>query len=523
MPAVEFVREAREEVVVHPVVRIDNDDRLIGIEWLSRQVPGEEGTLSVWTVLPLHDLRTTRREVDRAIGAPIREHDDPHQLGRISLRLQVTEHVANDRLLIVGGNNDPEPPLPAAMRSGLLTGQTPQGRREGVEDERQHHELGCDRQCPYHCGEGTVIAHHTAPPKSIAVVLGTRPEIIKLGHVIRLLGDAAWVIHTGQHYDANLSASFFGELNLPEPDLYLGVGGTSRGHQIGDATQLLDAHFSEHRPLAVVVQGDTNAVAAGALAANAGGIPLVHVEAGLRSRDRNMPEEHNRIIADHLSDLCAAPTRVNVDNLAAEGIAGDRVLLTGNTIVEAVRSLLPADRQPLLERYEVTAGRFVLSTFHRPENVDDPERFSVILRHLAALSLPVLLPLHPRSVQRAAQFGLGSLLDMLMVTEPIGYRDFLGLSAESAMLVSDSGGVQEEVSIVKRPVLVVRNSTERPEVLGTFAERVLPGQDIVDVASRWLDDIPATHARLSSIPSPYGDGHASERIVHAIDELVGRE
>ena len=356
----------------------------------------------------------------------------------------------------------------------------------------------------------------------MAVVLGTRPEIIKLGHVIRLLGDAAWVIHTGQHYDANLSASFFGELNLPEPDLYLGVGGTSRGHQIGDATQLLDAHFSEHRPRMVVVQGDTNAVAAGALAANAGEILLVHVEAGLRSHDRNMPEEHNRVIADHLSDLCAAPTQVNVDNLAAEGIAGDRVRLTGNTIVEAVQSLLPADRRPLLERYGITSGGFVLSTFHRPENVDDPERFSAILTQLAALPLPVLLPLHPRSVRRAAEFGLGSLLDALTVTEPIGYRDFLGLSAESAMLVSDSGGVQEEVSIVKRPVLVVRNSTERPEVLGTFAERVLPGPDIVSVASRWLDDVAGTHEALSTIPSPYGDGHASERIVDAISELIDR-
>jgi UDP-N-acetylglucosamine 2-epimerase (non-hydrolysing) len=365
-----------------------------------------------------------------------------------------------------------------------------------------------------------MTAHHIAPPKSVAVVLGTRPEIIKLGHTIRLLGDAAWVIHTGQHYDANLSASFFGELDLPEPDLYLGVGGTSRGHQIGDATQLLDAHFSEHRPLAVVVQGDTNAVTAGALAANAGEIPLVHVEAGLRSHDRNMPEEHNRVIADHLADLCAAPTQVNVDNLAAEGIGGDRVLLTGNTIVEAVEGLVPTNRGPLLERYGVASGRFVLSTFHRPENVDDPERFSVILTQLAALPLPVLLPLHPRSVRRAAQFGLGTLLDSLVVTEPIGYRDFLGLSAESAMLVSDSGGVQEEVSILKRPVLVVRNSTERPEVLGTFAERVLPGPDMVEMAARWLDDVAATHATLASIPSPYGDGHASERIVEATVGLL---
>ena len=363
---------------------------------------------------------------------------------------------------------------------------------------------------------------HIAPPKSIAVVLGTRPEIIKLSHVIRILGDAAWVIHTGQHYDANLSASFFDELSLPKPDLYLGVGGTSRGHQIGDAIQLLDAHFGEHRPLAVIVQGDTNAAAAGALAANAREVPLVHVEAGLRSHDRNMPEEHNRVIADHLADLCAAPTQVNVDNLAAEGIGGDRVHLTGNTVVEAVQGLLPGpdERRSLLERYGVTAGGFILSTFHRPENVDDPDRFAAILSEMAALALPVLLPLHPRSVRRASEFGLDDLLEKLTVTQPIGYRDFLGLSAESAFLVSDSGGVQEEVSIFKRPVIVVRNSTERPEVLGTFAERVLPGPEIGRVASGWLDDLETTHAALAEIPSPYGDGLASERIVRATAQLL---
>jgi len=365
---------------------------------------------------------------------------------------------------------------------------------------------------------------HIAPQKSIAVVLGTRPEIIKLSHIIRLLGDSAWVIHTGQHYDANLSASFFGELNLPEPDLYLGVGGTSRGHQVGDATQLLDAHFADRRPLAVVVQGDTNAVLAGSLAANAGGIPLVHVEAGLRSYDRNMPEEHNRVIADHLSDLCAAPTQINLHNLAAEGIIGDRVLLTGNTVVEAVQGLLPesADRAVLLEKYGVAPSGFILSTFHRPENVDDRDRFSAIVTEMAALSLPVLLPLHPRSVRRAREYGLENLLARLEVLEPIGYRDFLGLSAESAFLISDSGGVQEEVSIFKRPVLVVRNSTERPEVLGTFAERVVPGPKIGTIARGWLEDLQHTHATLADTPSPYGDGHASERIVDATADLIAR-
>ncbi|MDH3249490.1 MAG: UDP-N-acetylglucosamine 2-epimerase, partial [Acidimicrobiia bacterium] len=157
----------------------------------------------------------------------------------------------------------------------------------------------------------------TFAPKSIAVVLGTRPEIIKLSEIIKLLGDAAWVIHTGQHYDPNLSGSFFDELSLPEPDVFLDVGGSSRGNQIGEATKRLDALFADHRPRGVVVQGDTNAVMAGALAANAREITLAHIEAGLRSHDRAMPEEHNRVVADHLADLCCAPTKTNVENLQA--------------------------------------------------------------------------------------------------------------------------------------------------------------------------------------------------------------
>ena len=359
-------------------------------------------------------------------------------------------------------------------------------------------------------------------PKSIAVVLGTRPEIIKLAHCIRLLDDAALIVHTGQHYDPKLSGSFFPEFRLPEPDVFLEVGGSSRGHQIGEATRRLDDLFAEYHPVAVMVQGDTNAVASGAIAANSREVFLCHIEAGLRSFDRLMPEEHNRVIADHLSDLCCAPTSVNVENLAAEGISGDRVVQTGNTVVEAVRELLPSpeEREELCARYQVEPARFVLSTFHRPENVDDPGSYRFILEELAKLPVPVLLPLHPRSVRRASEHGLDDLLDRIRVTEPIGYREFLGLEAESALVISDSGGVQEEVSIVKRPVIVVRNSTERPEVIGTFATRVLPGTGIGEMARPILDDLKTVHSRLAELPSPYGNGTASQRSLDALTERV---
>ena len=174
----------------------------------------------------------------------------------------------------------------------------------------------------------------------------------------------------------------------------------------------------------------------------------------------------------------------------------------------------------LAASFGVEPGRFVLSTFHRPENVDDADTLATILEQLAALPYPVLLPLHPRAVARVDDAGIGGLLDHIKVVEPIGYREFLGLGAESAFLVSDSGGVQEEVSVYKRPILVVRRSTERPEVIGTFAERVEPGPDIARVAAGWVDDLETVHARLAETPSPYGDGSASQRSVDAIKDLI---
>ena len=359
-------------------------------------------------------------------------------------------------------------------------------------------------------------------PKSIAFVLGTRPEIIKVSPLIRLLGDRARFIHTGQHYDDNLSSQFLAELRVGEPDLHLGVGGRSRGAQIGDATTQLEDAFRSDPPMAVVVHGDTNATVAGALAANATNTPLVHLEAGLRSFDRAMPEEHNRVVADHLADLCLAPTETNRANLAAEGIGGDKVMLTGNSVVDAVLDLLPApdDREAILLRHGLTRNEFILATFHRPENVDDPETLASILESLIAAPVPVVLPLHPRTRAKIDSFGLSGLLDALRVADPVGYREFLGLAAEAALLVSDSGGVQEESSIIKRPVLVVRNSTERPEILGTFAQLVPPGPLVDNGIAEMYDDRDALHARLAPLPSPYGDGTSASRSIAGITRLV---
>jgi len=354
------------------------------------------------------------------------------------------------------------------------------------------------------------------------VVLGTRPEIIKLARITQLLGDDAHIVHTGQHYDVELSDTFFTEFDMRPPDSVIGVGGKSRGSQIGDATTALDELFRTLRPSAVVVQGDTNAVVAGALAANAGEIPLVHVEAGLRSFDKRMPEEHNRVIADHLSDLCLAPTQLNVANLAAEGIGGDTVELTGNPIVEAVTRLLPTDteRADLARSFDLSPDQFVLATLHRPENVDTKEILEIVIDALASLDAPVLLPLHPRTQQRIRDFGLETSADRIRIVDPIGYRAFIGLGAASKLLVSDSGGVQEEVSVYKRRAVVIRRSTERQEVEGSFVRLVEPGPELATQLKAELEYASRHSTDLADIPSPYGDTTAPERSVAAIRALV---
>jgi UDP-N-acetylglucosamine 2-epimerase (non-hydrolysing) len=306
------------------------------------------------------------------------------------------------------------------------------------------------------------------------------------------------------------------------PDTFIGVGGQTRGEQIGNGTAELDALFSNLQPLAVVVQGDTNAVLAGALAANANEIPLVHVEAGLRSFDRRMPEEHNRVVADHLSDLCLAPTELNVANLKAEGIPDSVIARTGNPVIEAVERLMPSDddRTRLLNEYDLTREAYVLATFHRPENVDTKETLESVLDALASLDAPVMLPLHPRTQKRIADFGLTTVAGKLRIVDPIGYRDFIGLGAEARLIISDSGGVQEEVSVYKRPAVVIRRSTERQEVEGTFVQRFEPGPALAAQLGVELERSIDRAAELADMPSPYGDDKAPERSVEAIRALV---
>lgn len=362
------------------------------------------------------------------------------------------------------------------------------------------------------------MAHSTTGVRDVAVVLGTRPEIIKLAPLIRLLGDRARIVHTGQHYDGALSGTFFANFGLPEPHLLLdgATGPWGRGAQIGSLTADLARSFVTDPPRAVVVQGDTNSTSAGAQAAHYCGIPVVHVEAGLRSGDRAMPEEINRLVVGVLADVHCAATEDAAANLLATGTAPERIRVTGNTVVEATMMSLPApaDRERIAREHRAD-GQFVLATVHRPENTDDPARLQALLTALGGLGLDVLLPLHPRTRAKIKDFGLERALEPLTVVEPVDHPTFLALADRARLLVSDSGGIQEETTVLKKPLLVVRTSTERPEAVAAgFSRLVEPGRALLDAARTALAD-PDLAGRLLTTPSPFGDGSASQQI-HAI-------
>ncbi|WP_158851091.1 non-hydrolyzing UDP-N-acetylglucosamine 2-epimerase [Saccharothrix deserti] len=354
------------------------------------------------------------------------------------------------------------------------------------------------------------------------MVCGTRPELIKLAPLIRMIGTNATVVYTGQHYDTAMYQRIRQDIGCPGRFHELGVGAGRRGAQLGAAITAVDEVLAQQPTRAVIVQGDTTSALAGALAANANDVPLVHVEAGLRSFDRAMPEEHNRVAIDHLADLCCAPTPLNRTNLLAESVPEERIAITGNTVVEALVTALPGrdEESVVLDGHELERDGYVLATIHRPENVDDPVNLETILRELNRLPLPVLLPLHPRTAKRVESFGLTALLRPLKVVEPQAYPAFLALARCAAVVVSDSGGIQEEVSVLKRPVVVVRRSTERPEIEGTFGTLVPPGPKMSTEVLRWLDDVAGHRERLEHIPSPYGTGSPSARIAAALRQLV---
>lgn len=358
----------------------------------------------------------------------------------------------------------------------------------------------------YYVGRAVILA------RKVAVVYGTRPEIIKLAPVITELGGDALVIDSGQHYDHELSGQYREAFGIGEPDIRLGgVGGRSRGHQISRILADLTVLFEEHRPGAVLVQGDTNTVSAAAQAANYLGIPVGHVEAGLRSYDRAMPEEINRLVAGALSDVHFAPTRRSAVNLINEGIDRDRVMTTGNTIVEATQRAARRSAAPVSSWFPhgTLPPTFAVATIHRPENTDSAPALARVLRGLLGLPMPVLFFLHPRTRAAIERFGLERETNGLIMHPSPASADFLHVLSAATVAVSDSGGVQEEATVLKVPVAVIRNSTERPEAVEAgWAKLIRPGADIAASVEQFLQ----TGRPDVSLPTPYGDGRASLRI-----------
>lgn len=344
----------------------------------------------------------------------------------------------------------------------------------------------------------------------VAVAVGTRPEIIKMNPVIKALQDnpdtELLLINTGQHYDPEMSDQFW----VSPPDISINAGGLDRAHCIATITAEMGSILHAHRPDVLLVHGDTNTTLASALAANAENVRLAHVEAGLRSYDRAMPEEHNRVLTDHLADICFAPTVGNRDNLLREGIPLDRIDVVGNTIVETVRNAVASIGEPPCRDH-------ILVTIHRPENTDDPKRLARILQALNEVpDMPVVIPLHPRTVAKIKEFELDHMVANFLVVPPLGASEFLALESSARLIVSDSGGVAEEVTILKRPLIIVRNSTERPEAIDAgFAQLVGP-----DDLSSALSSALRERRDLSDYPSPYGDGTTSARIVERLLALL---
>ena len=348
----------------------------------------------------------------------------------------------------------------------------------------------------------------SAGVKRLAIVVGTRPEIIKMAPVVhecQRRGAQFAIIHSGQHYTRSMDGLFFEQLGLPRPARRLRVGSDSRERQVMRAASGLEGAFAREDPPAVLVQGDTNTVLAGAMAARKLGIRLGHVEAGLRSGDARMPEEFNRIMADHLSDLLFAPTAHAAAIPRHEGARG-RVLVTGNTIVDSVMRNAPRAGPP-------ARGRYFLASLHRQESVDDGAALSGIVAALEDIQrlhgAPVILPLHPRSRKMARRFGVR--LDRLRVTGPVGYLGFLGLQKGAALVLTDSGGVQEEACVLGVPCVTMRESTERPETVRAGANRVA-GTGRAGIVSAAAEAL-----RPRRWKNPLGDGRAAGRILDALD------
>jgi UDP-N-acetylglucosamine 2-epimerase (non-hydrolysing) len=341
-------------------------------------------------------------------------------------------------------------------------------------------------------------------------VVGARPQFVKLAPVAAALtarGVRHVIVHTGQHYDALMSDAFFADLRIPDPDVHLGIGSGSHGVQTGGMLAALDGVLDSQRPDWTLVYGDTNSTLAGTLAAVKLHLPVAHLEAGLRSFNRRMPEEHNRVLTDHAADLLLAPTQVAMDHLASEGLAA-RARLVGDVMtdvcylvrdaVAGTPAVLPAGVDP--------ARPYVIATIHRADNTDDPARLAAVLKALGSVPVPVVLLAHPRLRARASEFGIDLDGGSLVAADPMPYPALVRAVLGSAGVVTDSGGLQKEAFLLGVPCTTVRTETE-------WTETLAGGWNVLAADLAGLDTLAARPAPDGERPQPYGDGHAADRVV----------
>jgi len=363
--------------------------------------------------------------------------------------------------------------------------------------------------------------------KKIVNVAGARPNFVKIAPLMAAFEAEATIesmlVHTGQHYDERMSGLFFSQIGIPAPQVNLEVGSASHAVQTAEIMKAFEPVVLEHQPDAVLVVGDVNSTIACGLVAAKLGVPLVHVEAGLRSFDRAMPEEINRILTDTISDLLFCSEQSGVDNLLAEGVPRERIFLVGNVMIDTLLSCrAKADASGILDELSLTSGEYAVLTMHRPSNVDDPVVLGRLLDALEAIQadLPIVFPAHPRTRNRLAATGLGERIEGMSnfrMVDPLGYLDFLKLTSSARIVLTDSGGIQEETTILKVPCLTLRENTERPvtvevggnAIVGTDPERILAAYRNAMAGPAGQSDVP-----------PLWDGRAARRIAAILAEKL---
>jgi UDP-N-acetylglucosamine 2-epimerase (non-hydrolysing) len=358
----------------------------------------------------------------------------------------------------------------------------------------------------------------------ICLVAGTRPNFMKVAPVWRALHARkapTRLVHTGQHFDAAMSDVFFRDLGMPEPDVRLQAGGGTHAEQTAAVLVGVEKELTARRPHLVVVVGDVTSTMAAALAAAKLGIPVVHVEAGLRSHDWTMPEEINRVVTDRIADLLLTTSADANGNLLREGVAPERIVFVGNVMIDSLHWARKRTTDAL-ERFGLRANEYALATLHRPANVDTRDSLAATLDALSAIAarLPLLFPVHPRTVARAESLGLAERLRStpgLLAVEPLGYNDFVTLMTKAKLVATDSGGIQEETTALGIPCLTLRKGTERP-VTVTLGTNVIVGLDVEKIG-REVDTITSGRGKVGRMVEGW-DGHAADRIANAIEQML---